>query len=222
MKCNEAQSLFSLYLDSTLSGAQMQHLSAHMAGCATCSTEYKHLRRTQRMVAGLGKQPAPADLALRLRIALAVERTKNYRQRWEGLWVRLENGFNAFMFPATAGVLSAVIFFGLIIGFFGLPVNSSASTDVPMALYTPPQLNSPPLPFLSIGNNEGSLVIETYVDANGRVGDYRIISAPEDAKDLIPRLNNLLIFTTFSPAMSMGRPTPSRILLSFSHMNVRG
>jgi len=73
-----------------------------------------------------------------------------------------------------------------------------------------------------IGKNEGSLDIETYVNANCQVGEYRIISAPEGTKDLIQRMNNLLIFTTFSPAMNMGRPTPSRILLSFSHMDVRG
>ena len=221
MNCSEAQSLFSLYLDSTLPGAQMQHVSAHLEGCATCSTEYKHLRRTQRLVAGLGRKSAPRDLALQLKVAVSLERARSYR-RWEGFWVRLENSFNAFMFPATAGLVSAVIFFGLIVGVLGLPVSTQAS-DVPLAIYTPPQLNPSPLPFLmQIGNSEGSLVIETYVDANGRVGDYRIISAPEGAKDLIPRLNNMLIFTTFSPAMTMGRPTPSRILLSFSHMDVRG
>jgi hypothetical protein len=222
MKCSEAQSLFSLYLDSTLPGAQMQHVSAHLEGCATCSTEYKHLRRTQRLVAGLGKKSAPRDLEAQLKVALSLERARNYRYRWEGLWVRLENSLNAFMFPATAGVVSAVIFFGLIIGFFGLPVNSSAA-DVPLALYTPPQVNPSPLPFLTtIGSADGSLVVETYVDSDGRVADYHIISAPEGTKDLIPQLNNLLYFTTFRPAMNMGRPTPSRILLSFARMEVRG
>src|SRR5260370_38360671 len=155
------------------------------------------MENRRRLIAGLGKGPGPPDLALQLRIALSVEGAKSYRRRWEGMWVRLENSFNAFMFPATAGVLSAVIFFGLIIGFFGLPVNSSASSDVPLALYTPPQLNPSPLPFLTtIGNNEGSLVIETYLDANGRGGDYRIISASEWAKVRMPQLYNLVRFQT--------------------------
>jgi hypothetical protein len=222
MKCSEVQSSFSLYLDNALTGAQTQQVTAHTQTCGICHTEYRQLQDTQRLVAGLGKKAAPPDLALRLRVALSQERARSHGHRWEGLMVRLENGFNAFMFPATAGLLSAVIFFGLIIGFFGLPVNSSAS-DVPLALYTPPELNSSPLPFLTtIGNTDGSLVVETYVDANGRVEDYRIISAPAGAQDLIPRLDNLLIFTTFRPAMSMGRPTPSRVVLSFSGMNVRG
>jgi hypothetical protein len=133
--------------------------------------------------------------------------------------VRFENSFNAFMLPATAGVVSAVIFFGLIMG---LPVNSIAN-DVPLALYTPPQVNPSPLPFLTtMGNTDGSLVIETYVDSDGRVADYHIISAPAGTKDLIPQLNNLLYFTTFRPAMNMGRPIPSHILLSFARMEVRG
>jgi len=223
MKCGEVQSLFSLYLDGALTGAQMQQVTAHTQTCVICGEEYRKLQNTQRLVAGLGRRPAPPDLALQLRVALSQERARNYGHYWQGLLVRVENGFNAFMFPATAGLLSAVVFFGLIIGFFGLPVNSSASSDVPLALYTPPQLNTSPLPFLTtIGNNDGSLVVETYVDANGRVEDYRIISAPVGAEDLIPRLDNLLLFTTFRPAMSMGRPTPSRVVLSFSGMNVRG
>lgn len=225
MKCSEVQSLFSLYLDGGLTGAQMQQVAAHTEACAPCRVEYEQLQSTQRLVAGLGKRQAPPDLALRLRVALSQARAQSYRNRWEAMLVRLENGFNAFMFPATAGLLSAVLFFGLIIGFFGLPVNSSASAskDVPLTLYTPPQLNASPLPFLTtIGNNEESVLVETYVDANGRVQDYRIISAPKGAQNLIPQLDNLLIFTTFRPAMNMGRPTPSRVVLSFSAMNVRG
>ena len=70
--------------------------------------------------------------------------------------------------------------------------------------------------------NEDSVVIEAYVDANGRVQDYRILSDPDDSKDLNPRVKNMLIFTTFRPALSMGRPTSGRAVLSFSKVSVRG
>ena len=226
MKCEQVQSLLSLYLDGALRGAQMQQVAAHIEECASCRAEYKQLQNTQRLVAGLGKQPAPPELALRLRVALSQARAESYRQRWEIFWVRLENGFNAFMFPATAGVLSAVLFFGLIIGFFGLPVQAVGkdSNDVPLGLYTPPQLAASPPLFLNTisSNNEEPVLVETYVDANGRVQDYRIISAPEGSENLVPELDNLLIFTTFRPAMSMGHPTAGRVVLSFSHMNVKG
>ncbi len=51
------------------------------------------------------------------------------------------------------------------------------------------------------------MVIEAYVDAKGRVEDYRILSQPDDAKAVLPQVKNLLIFTTFRPALSMGVPT---------------
>jgi hypothetical protein len=65
-------------------------------------------------------------------------------------------------------------------------------------------------------------VIEAYVDANGRVDDYRVLSQPEEAKSVLPELKNLLIFTTFRPALSMGRPTRGTAVLSFSKISVKG
>jgi len=65
-------------------------------------------------------------------------------------------------------------------------------------------------------------VIEAYVDANGRVQDYQILSDSATADDVLPQVKRMLIFTTFRPALSMGRPTPSRAVLSFSKISVRG
>jgi hypothetical protein len=70
--------------------------------------------------------------------------------------------------------------------------------------------------------NADSLVVEAYVDSNGRVQDYRILSAPSDAKELVPELNKMLIFTTFRPATAFGRPTSGWAVLSFAKVNVRG
>jgi hypothetical protein len=54
------------------------------------------------------------------------------------------------------------------------------------------------------------------------VQDYRILSQPDDDEALLPKVKNMLIFTTFRPATSMGRPTPGRAVISFSKINVRG
>jgi hypothetical protein len=70
--------------------------------------------------------------------------------------------------------------------------------------------------------NEDSLVIEAYVDVNGRVEDYRILSDPDKLKDLPPQVKNMLIFTTFRPATSMGTPRPGTAVLSFSRISVKG
>ena len=223
MKCSEAKLLFSSYLDGAVTGRQMHALSEHLGTCLDCSREYALLKRTQDMVMALGRKPAPAGLALRLRVAISREAAQMRRNSWQSLQVRVENLINAFMVPATAGALTAVIIFGLLIGFFALPSQLRASSDdVPTLLYTPPQLAQSP--FASgIGTlNADSLVVEAYIDANGRVQDYRILSAPKDHPSLVPELENMLIFTVFRPATTFGRPMPGKAVLSFSKINVKG
>ena len=50
-------------------------------------------------------------------------------------------------------------------------------------------------------------------------GSFRI---PNESKEVLPQVKQMLIFTTFRPALSMGRPTPSRAVLSFSKISVKG
>jgi anti-sigma factor RsiW len=218
MNCGGARSLLSPYLDGVLTGRQMQELGDHMAECQACAAEYTMLSQTQQAVASLGRRQPPPELALRLRVMLSQEAARMRRRRWEGFRVRLENALNPMMVPATAGVLTAVIIFGLLIGFFALPV---ASNDVPTILYTPPQLQAAPFS-TSVGISGDAIVVEAYVDANGRVQNYRILSAPKDAESIIPELDNALIFTVFRPATSFGRPTTGKAVLSFSRINVQG
>jgi hypothetical protein len=175
------------------------------------------------LLASLGRKKAPPDLALKLRVAISHEAAQKRRPRYEGVTVQLQDMLDAFMVPATAGLVSAVLFFGLLFGFFALPAELRASSvDVPLMLYTGPQLEQSAFG-TSLGDmGEDAVVVEAYVDANGRVEDYRILSQPDDAKAVMPQLKNLLIFTTFHPALSMGRPTAGTAVLSFSKISVKG
>jgi hypothetical protein len=223
VKCTEIKKLFSPYLDGRVSGTEMLTLTRHVEQCAACAREYAAMQRTQQLLSELGTKKAPADLALKLRLAISREAAQTRRPRFEGVSVRLENALNAFMVPATAGLVSAVLFFGLLLGFFALPAELRASSgDVPLMLYTGPQLDQSAFG-TSLGNmGDDAVVVEAYVDANGRVEDYRILSQPADAQTVLPQLKNLLIFTTFHPALSMGRPTAGTAVLSFSKISVKG
>jgi hypothetical protein len=223
MDCARMQQLFSPYIDGRASGAEMHAVTRHIEKCARCEWEYAAMQRTQQLLSGLGPKKAPADLALKLRLAISREASQKRRPRFEGILVRLQNELNAVMVPATAGLISAILFFGLLLGFFALPAELRASSgDVPLTLYTGPQLEQSAFG-TSLGNvGDDALVIEAYVDANGRVDDYRVLSQPEEAKNVLPELKNLLIFTTFRPALSMGRPTRGTAVLSFSKISVKG
>jgi hypothetical protein len=221
MKCSDTRPLLSLYLDGATSRDERMAVELHLRTCAGCTEQYMQLRRTHELLAAAGRKPVPPDLALRIRVALSQEMAASRRSAWTSLQVRWENLFNAFMVPAAAGVVTAVIVFGLLIGLL-VPSAMREANDVPTMLYTPPQISFSPFG-LSMGSvNADSLVVEAYVDSNGRVQDYRVLSAPNEVKDLTPELKNMLIFTTFKPATAFGQPTAGRAILSFSNIQVKG
>jgi hypothetical protein len=103
------------------------------------------------------------------------------------------------------------------------PSSLRADNDVPLVMVnTGPELQPSTLGLSMDTIDQDSLVIEAYVDANGRVQDYRILSDSSESQEVLPKVKQMLIFTTFRPALSMGRPTPSRAVLSFSKISVKG
>jgi hypothetical protein len=201
----------------------MLALQLHLSDCAACNHEYQGLRRTQQLLVNVARPKVPADLGLRLRLAISREAEPAKRARFEGLRVRMENALQAFMVPATAGFLSALIIFGIAMVYFVAPSTLRAGSDVPLVMVnTAPELQQSAFGMTLDTIEADSLVIEAYVDANGRVQDYRILSDTEKSKEVLPQVKRMLIFTTFRPALSMGRPTASRAVLSFSKISVRG
>jgi len=222
MNCAEYKQLFSLYLDGQVSGAEMYALTKHMESCPDCTTEYSELRRTQEMLMALRKTKAPADLSLRLRVAISREAAQAKRSRFEGMLVRFTNALDAIMFPATAGVIAAVLIFGFLLGVFAMPRLEASTSDVPLMLYIGPKLEHSAFGTTLGSMGDDSLMIEAYVDANGRVQDFRLLSDSDDAETILPQVKNLLIFTTFRPALSMGVPTAGTAVISFSKISVKG
>jgi hypothetical protein len=223
LQCPQAKRLFSPYLDGAVTGTEMLALQAHLSDCAACNDQYQSLRRTQQLLVSVGRPKVPADLGLKLRLAISRETDSAKRGQFEGLMVRLENAFEAFMVPATAGFLSALIIFGIAMVYFVAPSSLQAGSDVPLVMVnTAPELQQSAFGMTMDTIDSDSLVIEAYVDANGRVQDYRILSDPDSSKEVLPQVKRMLIFTTFRPALSMGRAIPSKAVLSFSKISVKG
>jgi hypothetical protein len=211
----------SSYLDGAVTRRQLTHMNEHLRDCVECAARFASVQRMQSVVGSLGRKVAPPDLNLKLRVAISQEIANSRRSRWDRLRVHWENAFNATMVPATAGVVTTLIIFGLLISFL-YPAQVRAANDVPTMLYTPAQLQSAPFELSMGAANEDSLVVEAYVGPDGRVQDYRILSAPEDAAAVLPQLKNMLIFATFQPATAFGQPTASRVVLTFSKVLVKG
>ena len=201
----------------------MQALQEHLDQCPACMREYQLLRQTQQLLTSVARVKQPADLGLKLRLAISREAALTRRPRYEALRMRIENTLQAFMVPATAGLVCAMLIFGLVTAILAMPGPLQANNqDVPLVLNTGPELQQSVFGTTLSSMNTDSLVIEAYVDKNGRVQDYKILSDPGESQALLPQVKRMLIFTTFRPAMSMGRPISSRAVLSFSRISVQG
>lgn len=240
-QCKVTRERFSAYLDGALTGVAMQQTAAHLESCADCRREFSGWRAMQKAMAELGPAKAPADLALRLRVAISQEHTHTAQRslaRWQ---VRWQNTFAPFLLRASAGFASAVLLVGttaLLVGAFASPQpveardNSDAATS-PKFLYSLPASSTP---FASdavyhadsrtpvrVGAVESSspVIVEAFVNRAGRVYDYRIISGP-DTPASRAQIENMLLFSVFQPARVFGEPVRGVAVLSFSGVSVQG
>lgn len=104
-------------------------------------------------------------------------------------------------------VVTGALLAGVLLGVLGTNIYR-ARHNLPS-----PTAYSAPKPLSTVAN---SLAVEAYVDSNGRVWDYRILSA---SKSLPPEIKHMLIFTTFRPATFMGQQTSGTATLIFSDVN---
>jgi hypothetical protein len=65
------------------------------------------------------------------------------------------------------------------------------------------------------------VVVEAYINGEGQVYDYRIVSGPVDDATR-SQVVNLLLWSHFEPARFFGQPVRGLAVLSFSGVSVRG
>lgn len=224
--CGDVRAGFTEYLDGRLSGRAMQEITAHLDVCQECSQEWKSLRRTQNALSELGPVPEPQDMLLRIRVAVSQERARS-RRHWVSSWgLAWKNTVGPFLLQASAGFASAVLLLGtvvLMVTMFTQPEKAQASKDEPLGMATGPRLL-----YLATGAgtddiNTGSqpVVVEAYVNDEGQVYDYRILSGPTDPATR-SEVENLLLFSVFEPAKFFGQPVRGLAVLSFAGVSVRG
>jgi anti-sigma factor RsiW len=224
-KCSSVRAQFSEYLDGVLTGVAMQGMAAHLESCRKCTAEFNRWRSAQQMLADLGPAKAPADLALRLRVAISQEKTNSPKQNLARWQVRWQNTVAPFLLQASAGFASAILLIGtvgLLVGAFAAPESASAG-DEPLGNASSPHLlySNSAANLSSIGDRDNPVVVEAYVNGSGRVYDYEIVSGPSDAHTR-SQVENQLLFSVFEPARFFGQPVRGLVVLSFSGVSVQG
>jgi hypothetical protein len=221
------RSKFSEYLDGRITGREMQRIAAHLDSCVDCAAEWNVLRRNQAALAALKPIKEPQDLLLRIKVAVSQERARRRKGVFSGMQLAWKNTVGPFLLQAGAGFASAVLLLGtvtVLVGMFTQPEVAQAKGDEPLGNATAPRLL-----YLSSGSGSSDeigaiaspVIVQAYVNGDGRVYDYQIVSGPTDPATRA-QVENLLVLSIFEPARFFGRPVRGLAVLSFSGVSVHG
>ncbi len=229
MNCRAAKRLLAGYLDGAIRPADRVYVREHVSSCSNCREQLERYRRLSVCLAHVQPSAPPADLALRIRLAAAraSSQAKWPLRMWRRATLVFQNILEPMALPATGGVLTAMVAFlftvqGILVGF---PVGT-IQNDLPTSLMQPARLESlAPFPVTGITDVEahgvdGVLILEATINQQGQVVTYVILAGPSDP-GVRRQLDQLLLFSKFSPQLSFGRPTAGgRVVLNW--VMVRG
>ena len=224
MSCLEIREMFSAYLDGAISGREMQSVHAHLEACGECSAEFEAWREVQQVVGSVGAVKAPADLGLRLRLAISHESSRRQGRAWPAFVARWENRMRPALVQASAGLAGAVVLIGsiaMLIGVVAAPQPVLANDEPLGALTSPHYLYSSTHLEPVMTPSDATIVIEAEVNAAGKVYDYTILSGPKDASTNAQVRDHLLL-QVYEPARVFGEPVKGQVLITFSGVSVKG
>ena len=223
-KCAHLREQFSAYLDGAVTGAVMHEIAAHLEVCCGCSAEFAQWRNAQSLVSSIGPAKAPENLGLRLRVALSQQMANTTEERFARGKVRWQNSFLPLVWRVSAGFASTVALLGgvgVLVGMFAYP-GPALARDEPLGMASNPRyLYTSPEPAEGVADGSNPVVVQAFVNGEGRVYDYKIISGSADTKTR-SQLEDMLLFSVFAPAQVFGQPVRGTLLLSFSGVSVRG
>ena len=239
MKCTTVRPKLAAYLDDAVTGAshvaERLQIREHLDLCAPCRSELESYRKLAVLLSRHTRTVPPADLAVRIRVAAAQAKTsqesKPMRRLRDRAEILLDNVLRPLTVPATGGVFSAMLVFVLALQTI-LPGTTvrAVQNDVATNFIRPAELISlseypqywatEPQHDVELALPHG-LLVDVTVDSRGQMSDYHIISGPNSAQ-LRHQLDQILLFSRFSPMLSFGHPTTGHVILSFSAVQVRG
>ncbi len=223
-ECTTTRALFSDYLDGAVSGRDMQSVAAHLHLCGSCRDEFAAWRSTQSALSAAGSARAPADLGLRLRVAISQEAARR-QSRWQDRFaVRWENLVRPALLQVSAGLAGTIILVGglaMLVGMVAAP-QAVMANDEPLGAMTSPHYSysiEPQAPIVTA--QDAPVVLEARINADGLVYDYTVLSGPQDAVTMA-QVRHQLMLQVYTPARVFGSPVSSRALVTFAGVQVHG
>ncbi len=223
LRCSTVRESFSGYLDGAVSGREMQVVAVHLQSCEACHAEFAAWRDVQSALAAVGPVKVPAELGLKLRLAISHENARRQGHWYDWLSLQWENLVRPALVQVSAGLVGAVVLVGglvLLLGVVATPKPVLANDEPLGALSSPHFLYSAVRLQPVVTGSDATIVIQAKINSAGEVYDYTIVSGPKDAAT-DTQVRNQLLMEVYEPARVFGVPVSGQVLITFSGVSVR-
>lgn len=229
MRCEKVRPLIASLVDRQLlrmedAAAELRKAAMkHVAVCRACSAELQAAERQRALLRSLTPAAVPERLAASLRVLASHERARQltritWRARYEAAASRLslqfENMMKPVALPIAGGLISALLMFGMLIpsvSFARLNNNEPSSP-----IFTEPdgqvvgEGDRPKLESANQPTKARTIVVLLTIDDHGKVRDYQVKQGT-----MTPEVQNLILFSSFTPATILGQPTWGQVQVVF-------
>ena len=182
---------------------------------------------TDEALRALAPVEVPADLSLRIRLALSHERVRAERRLGGRVlhWLQTfqENALRPFALHlgVAATALAAVCACAVVLGAV-TPQQAVRANDIPLAGFSAPRYLYSMVGEQRVGSiDDQPLIVQAMVDRRGRVYDYHVLSGTLD-EAAGAALRQRLLTGVFQPAKVFDEPIRGTVVLTFADVVVRG
>jgi hypothetical protein len=221
--CDTMRASFSEYLDGAVTGREMHAIATHLRACPSCDQEFSRLREMQASLASLRSLKPPADLGLKLRVAISQQKARESRTWVDRFSVQWDNALRPLLIQVSAGFAGTIALVGtiaLLVGMVAAP-ESVMAHDVPLSAITAPHfLYSAAAERPIVADHDTTIVVDAAINARGQVYDYRFLSGPE-SPEVQKQVAEQLMLSVFTPASVFGSPVRGHMILTFDGISVR-
>ena len=175
----------------------------------------------------LPHRAVPPMLNMRLRVLASREHSRRARHQNFRTWladkasrIRLsfDNLLKPLCVPAAGGLLASSLCFCVIVDTLHLHDMRNWQEDIPINFSSEIALGELS-PFSVLGQD---VMVQLSVDSEGNVTDYALPQTTNPSAEQLQQIGNLVLFSTFTPAMRLGRPIASKRLFYIRHISVKG
>lgn len=229
MTCREIGQKLPGYLDGALSARDHSELSRHLPGCGECRGLLQDYARMASRLARVELPAVPADLALRIRLAVADARRDTWMVSMRRACRRmLEDILEPLAVPATGGVAMSLLIYAFVLHslLLGVPVGA-VPNDQPIQLCHPARVQTlSEVPAAAAGAQMPQIgpevgPVEFTINQHGQAVSYQVLGGTPDRATL-RHLDHFLLFSQFQPQVSFGQPIAGgRVVVQFDELQVR-